>query len=70
MNINHINIISICYSMSESDGVPGEFEYSDDEDYIRNESVMSARRTKMDGSVAEEPSHHHEPHHDHHQVHT
>lgn len=56
--------------MSESDGVPGEFEYSDDEDYIRNESVMSARRTKMDGSVAEEPSHHHEPHHDHHQVHT
>jgi hypothetical protein len=38
--------------MSDSDSLPGEVEYSDDEDYIRNESVMSARHTKIaEGSI-------------------
>lgn len=35
--------------------MPGEVEYSDDEDYIRNESVISGRHTKIvDESVFEE----------------
>jgi len=39
--------------MSDSDSVPEEVEYSDDEDYVRKESVLSARHTKIGaGSVA------------------
>jgi hypothetical protein len=51
--------LSPLISMSDSDSVPGEVEYSDDEDYIRNESVMSARHTKIGlESVAQEQKTH------------
>lgn len=45
--------------MSDSDGIPGEVEYSDDEDFIRNDSVLSARHTKIaEGSLVAQSNNH------------